>query len=76
MAFSGSVGSAGAQTQTRGSAAASRLRKASTCFSFLTSEGEKAAVSTVRKLMPAVESGGTRGAAIRLYPPQPGAGPG
>jgi len=35
---------------------------------YLTSEGHKAAVPTVKKLMPAVRPGATRGGAIRLYP--------
>jgi hypothetical protein len=35
---------------------------------YLTNDGHKAAVPTVKKLMPAVLSGATRGGAIRLYP--------
>jgi putative DNA primase/helicase len=35
---------------------------------YLTSDGRKAAVPTVKKLMPAVFPGATRGGAIRLYP--------
>jgi putative DNA primase/helicase len=35
---------------------------------YLTNDGHKAAVPTVKKLMPAVLPGATRGGAIRLYP--------